>query len=68
MKLAVIVPYRNREEHLIKFIPYITNYLSNQIKEYKIELIEKGFNNAFVVAFLNGERISIEKAIKLAEK
>jgi len=31
-------------------------------------LIEKGFEHAFVVAFLNGERISIEKAIKLAEK
>ncbi|MEY4597034.1 MAG: hypothetical protein RLZZ506_1460, partial [Bacteroidota bacterium] len=27
-----------------------------------------GFANAFVVAFLDGERISIEKAIKLAEK
>ena len=39
--------------------------LIKEIKEYKIELIEKGFNNAFVVAFLNGERISIEKAIKL---
>lgn len=37
-------------------------------KNYKNELIENGFQNAFVVAFLNGERISIEKAIKLAEK
>ena len=37
-------------------------------KNYKIELIKKGFQNAFLVAFLNGERISIEKAIKLAEK
>jgi len=37
-------------------------------KNYKNELIEKGFEHAFVVAFLNGERISIEKAIKLAEK
>jgi hypothetical protein len=31
-------------------------------------LLEKGFNHAFVAAFMNGERISIEKAIKLAEK
>ncbi len=38
------------------------------VKNYKIELIKKGFQNAFLVAFLNGERISIEKAIKLAEK
>jgi len=37
-------------------------------KNYKNELIEKGYNHAFVVAFFNGERISIEKAIKLAEK
>ncbi|MBM3159867.1 MAG: N-acetylmuramoyl-L-alanine amidase [Bacteroidetes bacterium] len=36
-------------------------------RQRKIELIEQGFNNAFVAAFLNGERISIEKAIKLAE-
>lgn len=35
---------------------------------YKNELRQKGFSNAFVVAFQNGERISLEKAIKLAEK
>ena len=37
-------------------------------KNYKNELIQKGFPNSFVVAFLDGERISIEKALKLAEK
>jgi glycosyltransferase involved in cell wall biosynthesis len=47
MKLAVIVPYRNREEHLIKFIPYITNYLSNQIKEYKIVIVEQSNEEKF---------------------
>lgn len=36
--------------------------------KYKTELRDKGFSNAFVVAFQNGERISLEKAIKLAEK
>jgi len=36
-------------------------------KNLKVELQEKGFKNAFVIAFLGGERISIEKAIKLAE-
>lgn len=54
-----------------KLYKYCTGLFQNDLKaakEYKIELIEKGFNNAFVVAFLNGERISIEKAIKLAEK
>ncbi len=34
----------------------------------KNELRAKGFSNAFVVAFQNGERINLEKAIKLAEK
>ena len=37
-------------------------------KKHKTELQEKGFSSAFVIAFSNGERISIEKAIKLAEK
>lgn len=35
--------------------------------EYKNQLRSNGFPNAFVVAFLNGERINLEKAIKLAE-
>lgn len=34
----------------------------------KNTLREKGFEHAFVVAFLNGERINLQKAIKLAEK
>jgi N-acetylmuramoyl-L-alanine amidase len=49
---------------------YCTGTFPNDLqgaKNYKNELIEKGFDHAFVVAFLNGERISIEKAIKLAE-
>ena len=37
-------------------------------KLYKTKMQEKGFNGAFVIAFSEGERISIEKAIKLAEK
>lgn len=50
---------------------YCTGTFKNDLvgaKNYKNELIENGFNHAFVAAFLNGERISIEKAIKLAEK
>lgn len=34
----------------------------------KNKLRENGFQHAFVVAFLNGERINLQKAIKLAEK
>jgi N-acetylmuramoyl-L-alanine amidase len=40
----------------------------NGANTYKNELRQKEFPNAFVVAFQNGERISLEKAIKLAEK
>ncbi|NOQ74407.1 MAG: N-acetylmuramoyl-L-alanine amidase [Crocinitomix sp.] len=36
-------------------------------KTLKLEMREKGFENAFVVAFIGNERISIEKAIKLTE-
>jgi N-acetylmuramoyl-L-alanine amidase len=35
---------------------------------YKNELRSLGFTHAFVVAFQNGERINLEKAIKLAQK
>jgi N-acetylmuramoyl-L-alanine amidase len=35
---------------------------------FKNLMREKGFQHAFVVAFMNGERINLEKAIKLAEK
>ncbi len=50
---------------------YCTGTFPNDLqaaKNYKNELIQKGFPHAFAVAFLDGERISIEKAIKLAEK
>lgn len=40
----------------------------NSANAYKNELRQKEFPNAFVVAFQNGERISLEKGIKLAEK
>ena len=35
---------------------------------YKAEMREQGFQHAFVVAFVNGERINLEKAINLAQK
>jgi len=54
-----------------KLYKYCTGEFKDDIagaRQRKVELIEQGFNNAFVAAFLNGERINIEKAIKLAEK
>lgn len=50
---------------------YCAGHFPNNLqgaKNYKDELTKMGFSNAFVVAFLDGERISIEKALKLAEK
>jgi len=59
--------YEYEQDNSFKYC--IGNFSDYQIaKDYKIELIKKGFQNAFLVAFLNGERINIEKAIKLAEK
>jgi N-acetylmuramoyl-L-alanine amidase len=50
---------------------YTVGSFSNDFKganAYKTELREIGFQHAFVVAFQNGQRINLEKAIKLAEK
>ena len=59
--------YEYEQDNSFKYC--IGNFSDYQLaKDYKIELIKKGFQNAFLVAFLNGERINIEKAIKLAEK
>jgi len=40
-KLGVIVPYRDRAQHLVKFIPYITDYLNNQNINFEIFIIEQ---------------------------
>ena len=50
---------------------YCTKGFGEDVKsavKYKVQMREKGFKGAFVVAFLDGERIGIEKAIKLVEK
>lgn len=50
---------------------YTTGQFINNFKSannLKNDLRNNGFEHAFVVAFLNGERINLEKAIKLAEK
>ena len=37
-------------------------------RAYRIRMVEQGYQHAFVVGFLDGERINLQKAIKLAEK
>lgn len=54
-----------------KMFKYYTGIFMKDLeaaKKHKVAMQEKGFSSAFVVAFYQGERISIEKAIKLAEK
>jgi hypothetical protein len=45
-KLAIIVPYRDRKEHLSVFVPYINNFMKSHFHqiEYKIFIIEQ-FDN-----------------------
>ncbi len=54
-----------------KLFKYTSGIFVNDYKSannYKNELRNQGFQHAFVVAFKDGERISLEKALKLAEK
>lgn len=47
--LAIVVPYRNREEHLNKFVPHINLFFSQFHKDlkYKIFIIEQFDNKPF---------------------
>jgi N-acetylmuramoyl-L-alanine amidase len=50
---------------------YTFGAFENDVKaatEYQAKLREEGYAHAFVVAFLNGERINLQKAVILAEK
>jgi N-acetylmuramoyl-L-alanine amidase len=57
-----------QQEKLFKYTSgvFLNDYKS--ANNHKNELRKQGFQHAFVVAFQNGERISLEKALKLAEK
>lgn len=47
-KLAIIVPYRNREEHLQQFIPYMNNFLKTNIKnDFCIVIVEQANSEKF---------------------
>lgn len=44
-KLALIVPYRNREEHLLQFVPHMKKFLGNL--PYRLFLIEQAEGKSF---------------------
>lgn len=46
-KLGIIVPYRNRYQHLITFKSYIKEYLSNKGIEYELIIVEQDDAKAF---------------------
>jgi predicted glycosyltransferase involved in capsule biosynthesis len=45
-KLGIIVPYRDRQEHLKKFVPHMKNFLQNKV-DYKIIFVEQTFSKTF---------------------
>jgi hypothetical protein len=47
-KLAIVVPYRNREEHLKEFVPYMNKFLSSNIEcPFSIVVIEQANQEKF---------------------
>lgn len=58
-KLGVIIPYRDRKEHLDIFIPYIKKHLDNQKITYKIYVIEQKNTLPFNRGLLNNIGASI---------
>ena len=40
-KLGIIVPYRNRHQHLFEFITHITNYFKNSDIDYKVIIVQQ---------------------------
>jgi len=46
--LCIVVPYRNRESHLNKFVPHMNNFLKNNLKNnYKIVIVEQNNDKPF---------------------
>lgn len=60
--------YEYQQDNLYKYAAgeFVEDF--NAANSYKNDLRSSGFPNAFVIAFQNGQRINLEKAIKLAKK
>lgn len=46
-KLAIIVPFRNREEHLSQFVPHMEKFLKDENIPFEILIIEQGDKKEF---------------------
>ena len=51
MKYSIIIPYRNREEHLQVLLPRLQDKFAN--KDYEIIISEQGNNDNFQIAVVN---------------
>lgn len=47
MKLAVVIPYRDRAAHLREFIPAITQQLMSESIDFELHLVEQSANGLF---------------------
>lgn len=52
-KLSIIIPYRDREQALSQLIPSLQNYVSKQVDNFEIIVIEQGNNKPFNKGLLN---------------
>ena len=62
-KIGIVVPYRNRREHLNHFIPTITSHLKNQKIDYEVIIVEQADDKPFNRGKLLN--IGVERAKKL---
>ncbi len=60
--------YEYYQDNLYKYTAGSFKNDYSSASAFKSKLRSDGFSSAFVVAFVNGERIDLEKAIKLVEK
>lgn len=60
--------FEYQQDGLFKYTvgTFVNNY--NSANEFKDKMRLAGYEHAFVVSFLNGERINLQKAINLAQK
>jgi N-acetylmuramoyl-L-alanine amidase len=60
--------YEYQQDNLYKYTvgSFVNDYKS--ANDYKNQLRKEGFESAFVVAFINNERVDLQKAINLASK
>jgi GT2 family glycosyltransferase len=52
-KLSIVIPYRDRIPALQRIIPALHSYVSKQIEEYEIIVVEQGDNKPFNKGLLN---------------